>query len=77
MYKNDVPQTPGVYINLFADIWLYATDRKEGFVLRNLQRRLSSMVTWCEQWSIKISKEKIQAVYFSLVDLDHLSVIVY
>jgi hypothetical protein len=38
------PQTPGAYLALFADdTCLYATDRKEGFVVRKLQRGLSSM----------------------------------
>jgi hypothetical protein len=45
-YVNDVLQTPGVYLALLADdTRLYATDRKEGFVLRKLQRSLSSMET--------------------------------
>jgi hypothetical protein len=49
MYVNDTPpQTLRVYLALFADYTsLYATDRKEGFVVRNLQRGLSSMETWC------------------------------
>jgi hypothetical protein len=35
LYINDAPQTYGVYLALFADdTCLYATDRKEGFVLR-------------------------------------------
>jgi hypothetical protein len=35
MYINDAPQTHGVYLALFADdTCLYATDRKEGFVVR-------------------------------------------
>jgi hypothetical protein len=34
--------TPGVYLALFAgDTLLYATVRKEGFVIRKLQRGLS------------------------------------
>jgi hypothetical protein len=47
-------QTPGVYLALFADdTCLYATDRKEDFVVRKLQRGLSSMETWRERWNIK------------------------
>jgi hypothetical protein len=42
MYINDVPQSPSVYITLFADD---ATDRKEIFVVKKLHRRLSSMET--------------------------------
>jgi hypothetical protein len=34
MYTSDAPQTPGVYLTLFADYtYLYATDRKESFVV--------------------------------------------
>jgi hypothetical protein len=54
MYINDAPQTHGVQLALFADICLYATDRKEGFVVRKLQCGLSSMETWCDCWNIKI-----------------------
>jgi hypothetical protein len=37
LYINDVPQTHGVHLVLFADDFcLYATDRKEGFIFRNL-----------------------------------------
>jgi hypothetical protein len=36
-----------------------------GFVLRKLQRCLSSVETWCERWNIKINIEKSQAIYFS------------
>jgi hypothetical protein len=56
MYINDTPTTPGIHLALFADATsLYATDRKEGFVIRKLQRGLSSMETWCERWNIKIN----------------------
>jgi hypothetical protein len=45
LYINDTPQTPGVNLALFADdTCLYATGRKEGYVLRKIQRRLDSMV---------------------------------
>jgi hypothetical protein len=44
------PKTHGVHTALFADDkCLYVTDRKEGFVVRNLQRGLNSMETWCER----------------------------
>jgi hypothetical protein len=59
MYINDAPQTPGVHLALFADdACLYATDRKEVFVVRKLQRGLSSMETWCECWNIKINEDE-------------------
>jgi hypothetical protein len=65
MYINDARQTHGVHLALFADdTWLYATDRKEGFVVRKLQCSLSSMETWCEHWNVKINEEKTQGIYF-------------
>jgi hypothetical protein len=67
IYINDIPQTPGVYLALFAeDTCLYATERKEGYVLRKLQRGLDAIKTWCERWNIKINEDKkTQAIYFS------------
>jgi hypothetical protein len=66
MYIMDAPQTRGVHLALFADdTCLYARDRKEGFIVRKLQRGLSSMETWCERWNIKINEEKTRGIYFS------------
>jgi hypothetical protein len=66
MYINDAPQTPAVYLALFADnTFLYATDRKESFVVRKLHCGLSSMETWCECWNIKINEDKTQGIYLS------------
>jgi hypothetical protein len=49
LYINDTPQTTGVNLALFADdTCLYATERKEGYVLINVQRGLNSMSDWCE-----------------------------
>jgi hypothetical protein len=66
IYVNDHPQTAGVYLALFADdTCLYATDRKEGFIVRRLQRGLTSIEAWCERWNIKINEDKTQGIYFS------------
>jgi retron-type reverse transcriptase len=66
IYINDTPQTPGVHLALFADdTCLHATERKEGYVLRKLQRGLDAIETWYEHWNIKINEEKTQAIYFS------------
>jgi hypothetical protein len=66
MHKNNAPQTPGVYVAFFADDnCLYATDLKEGFVVRNLQWGVNSVETWCELGNIKINKDKTQGIYFS------------
>jgi hypothetical protein len=46
LYINDTSQTSGVYLGLFADdTCIYATDRKECYVHRKLQRGLSSIET--------------------------------
>jgi hypothetical protein len=43
-YINYTPQTPGVYLGLFADeTCICATDRKESYVVRKLQRVLSAI----------------------------------
>jgi hypothetical protein len=66
MYINDMPQAIGAPLALFADdTCLYATDHKEGYVLRKLQRGLNSMVEWSKRWNIRIKEDKTQAIYFS------------
>jgi hypothetical protein len=46
---HDTPQTPSVYLGLFADdTCIYATDREEGYVLSKLQRGLSAIEMWEE-----------------------------
>jgi hypothetical protein len=66
VYINDTPQTPGVYSGLFVDdICIYAKDRKEGYVLRKLQRGLSASEMWCKRWNIKINEDKIGHLLFS------------
>jgi hypothetical protein len=53
MYINYTPQTLAVYL---ADgICVYATDRKEGYILRELQRGLNSTETWCKRWNTKFN----------------------
>jgi retron-type reverse transcriptase len=50
LFINELPQTAGVNLALFADdTSLYATEHKEAYVLRKLQRGLSSMTAWCKQ----------------------------
>jgi hypothetical protein len=52
--------------SLFAgDTCIYATDNKESYVLRKLQRGLSATETWYERWNIKFNEDKTQAIYFS------------
>jgi hypothetical protein len=66
LYINDTPQTLGVNLALFADdTCLYASDSKEGYVLRKIQRGIDSMAAWCKQWNIKINEDKILAIYFT------------
>jgi hypothetical protein len=66
VHINDTPQTPCVNLALFADdTCLYATDRKEGYVLRKIQRGIDSMAAWCKRWNIKINEDKTRAIYFT------------
>jgi hypothetical protein len=66
LYINDTPQTIGVNLALFVDdTCLYATKRKEGYILRKVQRGLNSMSANCERWNIKINEDKTQVIYFS------------
>jgi hypothetical protein len=66
MYINDMPQTPGVYLGLFtSDTCTYATDRKEGYILRKMQRVLGAIETLCEPCNIKINEDKTQTIHFS------------
>jgi hypothetical protein len=52
LYINDAPQSNGVHLAVFADdTCLFATDRKEGIIVRKFQRGLNSMETWCESWN--------------------------
>jgi hypothetical protein len=54
LYINDAPQSPGVHLALFADgTCFFTTGRKEGYVLRKLERGLTSMESWFERWNIK------------------------
>jgi hypothetical protein len=66
VYINDTPQTLSVCLTLFVDnSCMYATDRKEGYVLSKLQRGLNSTETWCKRWDIEINEDKIRTIYFS------------
>jgi hypothetical protein len=65
VYVNDTPQAIVVHLALFADdTCVYATERKEGYVLRKLQRGLNSVEQWSKRWNIKINEVKTQAIYF-------------
>jgi hypothetical protein len=66
LYINDTPKTPGVHLAFFADdTCIYATDRKDSYVQRKLQRGPSAMEAWCERSNIKSNEEKSRASYFS------------
>jgi hypothetical protein len=66
MYINDVPKQLLFFLSLFADdTCLYATDRKGGFLFRELQRGLSSMEKWCERCNMKINEYETRAIYVS------------
>jgi hypothetical protein len=63
LYINHTPQTPGVHLALFVDdTCIYTTDCKKDYVLRNLQRSLTSKESWCEPWKIKTNEDKTQTI---------------
>jgi hypothetical protein len=65
LYIIDTPQTIGVNLPHFVDdTCLYATERKEGCVLRKIQRYLNSMAAWCGRWNINMNEDKTRAIYF-------------
>jgi hypothetical protein len=49
IHINEIPQKPGL---LADDTCMYATDRKEVYVLRKLQRGLNAIEMWCDRWNI-------------------------
>jgi hypothetical protein len=60
------PLTCGVSQDLFAvDTCIYATDRKGGYILRELHQAVTAVETWCEHCNIKLNEDKTQAIYFS------------
>jgi hypothetical protein len=66
LYINDVPAAPGIQLALFADdTCIYASEKHERRVLNKLQRGLTAVGSWCENWNIKINEGKTQAIYFS------------
>ena len=66
LYINDALQTTSTQLAVFAnDACIYATNRKEGFTIRKLQRGRTATEAWCELWNIKINEDKISAIYFS------------
>jgi hypothetical protein len=66
MYMNDAPQTNDPHLAFFVvDTCLYVTDHEERFVVRKLQRCLSSVETWWERWNIKINEHNTRGIYFT------------
>jgi hypothetical protein len=63
MHINDASQICGVHLSRFAnDTGRYAIDQKGVSVIRKLQRGLSSMETWCENWTIRIIFDKTHGI---------------
>jgi hypothetical protein len=54
MYINDTPQAIGAHLALFADdTCLYATEHKEGYVLRKLQRGLNCVAVLSKRGTLR------------------------
>jgi hypothetical protein len=76
MYINDTLQTICAHLALFADdACLYATECKQGYVIRKLQHGLNSMAEWSKHWNVKINEDKTQAICICLQNhnITHLS----
>jgi hypothetical protein len=74
MYINDTPQAIGDHLALFADdTCLYATEHKEGYVIRKLQHGINSVAEWSKRWNIKIRRRRST----SLIELDRLSLFLH
>jgi hypothetical protein len=70
LYINNSPQTSGVNLALSADdAWLYATDRKEGYVLRKIQCGLNSMAACVKAGILKSMKTRLKRST-SLIEID-------
>jgi hypothetical protein len=66
LYNFYINDTIGVNLAFYADDnCLYATECKEGYVLRKIQRGLNPMSAWCEHWNIKINEDKTRVINFS------------
>jgi hypothetical protein len=66
LYKNETLETHDIHLTLFVDdTCLYATERKEGYVLKKAQCGLNSMAACCERWEFEINEDNAQAIYFS------------
>jgi hypothetical protein len=67
----------GLYLALYAgNTCVHATDRKEGYVLRNLQGCLTSMVSRFERWNNKINEDRPKSS-ISLIDLQRSRLILH
>jgi hypothetical protein len=66
LYINDNHQTLRVSLGLIVnDACVYATDRKESYILRKLQRGLRVVETRCELFNMKMNEDEIQDTYCS------------
>jgi hypothetical protein len=66
VHKRPPPHAIGVHLTLFVDnTCLYATDRKEFYVVMKLQCGLDSMLARYERWNIKSNENKAWTIYFS------------
>jgi hypothetical protein len=62
LYTNNSPQTPRICQPSADDIC--TTDSEEIYVLRKLQRGLTSVESWFEPWNMKLNEGKTFTIYF-------------
>lgn len=66
IYINDIPQNPGTMLSLFADdTAILARSSNIRFIYLALQKHITTLETWLNQWKIKINVTKSAAVFFS------------
>lgn len=65
IYINDLPSSPGIKTNLFADdTMFYATSMNKQHAAKKLQIQVDLALTWLRDWRISINPKKTVAILF-------------
>lgn len=66
LYINDIPKDPNCEIALFADdTAIYTSDELFAPILTKLNIYMSSLLSFFQNWKLKINESKCQAIYFT------------
>lgn len=67
VYTSDIPRMADTKLALFADDTALFTAHEDIFIAQNrIQNNLEELISWTNQWRIKINPEKCQAKIFTL-----------